>query len=273
MKNHDKFIQELEMALLWGNGCDRETLSKKTGIGIRTIQKCINDYIQSANGTVSYNKKLKAYIANETFEPTLINDDPESYLQYCLGEQLQQSLLQKGKVMTSHKFPIEDIQSLTTSNVDDLIMGTLVQSINTQSQICGTYVAKKGTRTDIILSPHSIALARNRYHVRAYHHKFGRYSDFAVGRFESIRIYSQPQTGVSADNDAEWQTFDNLVFELNPKLTYEEIESFRMEWNLPSQSNQKIIRTRRALAKYVRQEMEKTAIGTAHQTWIYKEDK
>ena len=273
MKNHDKFIQEFEMALLWGSDCDRETLSQNTGIGIRTIQKCINDYIHSANGTVSYNKKLNAYIANKAFEPTLINDDPESYLQYCLGEQLQQSLLQKDKITNSPRFPIEDIQSLTTSNLDDLIMDTLVQAINTQSQICGTYVAKKGTRSDIILSPHSIALARNRYHVRAYHHKFGWYSDFAVGRFESIRIHSQPQEGVSADNDTEWQTFDDLVFELNLKLTHKEIDSFRMEWNLPAQSNQKIIRTRRALAKYVRQEMEKTTIGTAHQTWIYKEDK
>ncbi|WP_318509781.1 WYL domain-containing protein [Photobacterium leiognathi] len=273
MKDNDKFIQEFEMALLWESGSDRETLSKKTGIGIRTIQKFINDYIQSANDTVSYSKKLKAYIANEAFIPRLINDDPESYLQYCLGERLQQSLLQKEQSMTSPRFPIEDIQSLTTSNVDDRIMDTLVQAINTQSQICGTYVAKKGTRSDIILSPHSIALARNRYHARAYYHKYDRYSDFVVGRFESIRIYSLPQQGVNADNDTEWQTFDDLVFELNPELTHEEIDSFRMEWNLPAQSNQKIIRTRRALAKYVRQEMEKTAIGTAHQTWIYKEDK
>lgn len=273
MKNNDKFIQEFEMELLWGSGCDRETLSKNTGIGIRTIQKYINDYIQSANGTISYNKKLNAYIANNAFEPTLINDDPEFYLQYCLGEQLQKSILQKNNVTSSPRFPIEDIQSLTTSNVDDQIMDKLVQAINTQSQICGTYVAKKGSRSDIILSPHSIALARNRYHVRAYHYKFDCYSDFVVGRFESIRIHSEPQEGVSADNDTEWQTFDELVFEFNSELTHEEIDSFRMEWNLPAKSNQKIIRTRRALAKYVRQEMEKTTIGTAHQTWIYKEDK
>lgn len=272
MKDNDRLIQTLEMALLWEGGCNRDKLSSRTGISIRSVQRYINQYIQDSNCTIYYSKKNKAYLANEDFYPILINNDPELYLQYCLGEKLQQTLLKQEKTMALARFSIEDIQSLTKSNVDDLIMNTLIQAINTQSQICATYISKKGTKADIILSPHAIALARNRYHIRAYHHKYNQYSDFVIGRFESIRIISLPQEGICGTKDTEWHTFNDLIFELNPKLTNEELESFRMEWNLPTKSNQKIINARKALAKYIRQDMEKTAIGTANQTWIYKED-
>lgn len=270
MKKEDRLIKEFETILLWENGCNREQLSKITGIGIRTIQKFLNNYISHSNGAIYFNYKYNTYMATDNFNPTLIEKDPTGYTELCLAEKLNQSLIPILKQNYSRKLPIEDTRQLSMATSDDHVMNTLIEAINTKSQISSTYVSKKGTRNSIIISPHAMALARNRYHIRAYHHKYNRYSDFAVGRFELVKICSEQGEGAGPELDVEWHTYKSLNFELNPELSSTEIESYQMEWCLPPSVKQRRIVSRQALQKYVIADMERPSIGSNMKTWLFK---
>lgn len=270
MKNKDILIGEFETMLLWENGCSRNQLSKATGKSIRTVQRFINEYISRSNESVYFSSKHNCYMATDEFKPTLIKEDPTRYAELCIAEKLEQGLRVESNQILFRKLRIEDTRQLSMSPNDDCVMNALIEAINTQSQISCTYVSKKGTRQNSVISPHSIAISRNRYHVRAFNHKYNKYSDFAIGRFEIANICSEHGEGISSVQDAEWYTHKTLNFELNHELSSKEIESFQMEWCLPPSVKQRRIVSRQALQKYVIADMERPSIGSNMKTWLFK---
>ncbi|MCQ1060467.1 WYL domain-containing protein [Photobacterium sp. ZSDE20] len=257
--------QQLEMALLWEGGIDRTQLAYRCGTSVRSIQRFMNELARQDDGRIKYNAKTRRYQLEAELGKASISEDPELYLRYCRGEKMLQPLLQEE---FENRFPVEDIEDLVTSTLDDHVVNTLIDAINGRKQIRCTYESTKGERADILLSPHTIVYARRRYHVRAYHHTKGLYGDFVLGRFLSICIASGEGEGYSSIHDLDWHQHINLNFLLNPELDDHEKRRSILEWNLSINQNTIKRRVRRALTRYVRIEMTTPPTSSKHPTWI-----
>lgn len=102
--------------------------------------------------------------------------------------------------------------------------------------------------------PHALAHDGLRWHVRAWCEESGSFRDFVLSRVESAEWPEPTVAGTAATpalpRDEEWETYENLVLEINPKLGEVGRRALIRDYGLPP-SGRWEMRVRRAMRQYV----------------------
>lgn len=238
---------------------NRKDLIDLTGKSDRTVRR----YLAKAKhlGSLSYDKSRKRIMpADNRF------DDFNEHLRYIRACQTVQNT---GN--TSSPIPVFDASILLEPNLDDLVIQILCQALRDKRQVSCRYRSKTGEMKNYTLSPLHLVYISCRYHLRAYIHESDNYSDFVLGRFQSVEKLSAK--AISDAKDEKWQNTVALCFSLNPEQEENTQESARWEWNLRDSQYTTTIHTTYALKNYVVRHMTTNDYQTGKPIWVYEENK
>ena len=114
------------------------------------------------------------------------------------------------------------------------------------------------------ISPHAIAFDGFRWHARAYCHEHESFRDFVFARI--LKVHKSSESSIDPQNDDAWHHVVELVLAPHPDLTPGQKRAVALDYGM--KKDRTVLRTRRALAFYVLQQLglddKKTAANKQH---------
>ena len=239
----------IETCLYWSGGITAGQLGKTFDITRQNAQASIEAYRQKYPHHMSYNASTKRHEASTDFQPHCISQEPRHYLNYLRGNSLTNHFWEDEE--WGH-LPIEDIDAIYRPYLDESVIRTVIQAIQTQKTLRLYYHSKASGFEYVAIAPHQLVYTSRRYHLRAYCFSKHKFIDLVLSRM--LEVEFAHYDWVSAAEDHEWNEYIELHFTPNPDLPKELKETLLLDFRL--NNNIYTITVRRALKDYIERDMQ-----------------
>jgi len=244
-------MEHIERCLFWKGELQRADIVDRFGVNPAQAAADFSAYMAIAPGNMEYNKSRKRYLPLNDFVPRFIS--PASLDEFV------------GVIS-----PAVDVETwpMPTRTTSSETLQAVVKAIRQRESIEVRYQSMTDPKPSWRwLSPHAFASDGERWHVRAFCHRRTEFRDFVLGRIIATR-HTKP-SGVSANDDADWNSFVTVVLKPNPDLSEEQQIAVAAEYTMP-RSRELKIRLRRSMLFYLnaRFSSEPSSAAAAHQVVI-----
>jgi len=236
----------IEARLLWAGGVTAKELAEAFGIARQNAQRSIAAYAERHPGQLHHDKTQRCQAPTENFKPQYIREGVSRFLDY-----------QRAASYTAHFYdepgwsdlPFTDADALARPLFDQDAVRTALTALRRRSVVVIGYWAMSGARSRRI-SPHHLAYADGRYHLRAYCHETEKFRDFNLTRIVTGEL--SDEEWVSGSTDRGWHERVDLEFEINPQLPDDAKAALQQEHIKTGETTLRVPGVRRAIAFYVK---------------------
>ena len=255
----------IETCIYWGMGLTATHLGKVFGIARQNAQKNIKDYKTSYPGQMIYDASAKCHKPSDGFEPQLIKDQPDLYLDYLRGNHMVARFWSENDWS---ELTVYDIDKKTRPYLSRDNVRIVISGLEAQKAVRIHYHSKNLTQ-DLIVSPNHLVYASQRYHIRAYCHDSFHFIDLSLSRILEAELIEDDW--VSGDEDTDWNTPVILEFIPNTELPIQVLNTLRQDYLL-DQGERYTVHTNLALAYYIKQNLLNKISSRGEPLWLLNSD-
>jgi hypothetical protein len=234
----------IEERLFWLGAVNRTDLVRRFGVSMSQASGDIGRYLARDPVGVAYDKSAKRYVAGEAFRPVLAAPSAARFL----GELrlVDIGILAAEDTMLGAVPPF-DAAPVPERRIDAFVLRAVVRAIREHAALDVLYQSmSRPEAARRVIEPHALAHDGFRWHARAFDRESGEFRDFVLGRLSKPKA-AGPAGSKPAD-DADWQSFVNLVIAPHPGLTAAQARAIGMDYGIRGASAS--LRVRRALLFY-----------------------
>ena len=240
----------IETLAYWGDGITAGRLAQAFGIARQNAQKTLDAYRDRHPEQLFYDPSLKRHRPTRNFRPHYTSVDVGRFLEYQRGLHLTGRFLEEPDGL---ELPFVDVDVLHPRRTYTGAARAVLVALRSRQAIYVLYNSRH-ERSWRRLSPHTLVHADMRYHVRAYCERLANYGDFVISRMEEAED-PDASAWISDAEDRSWHTYVTVEYRINPALPPETQRMIRHEYGLGDNASTLKMRTRKALAQYVRRSL------------------
>jgi hypothetical protein len=251
--------------LYWEGGINRSDITDRFGVSIPQASKDLTLYATKAPGNLLYDKSAKRYVAARTFKPVFFDPDADRYL-----TQLRNVADHTVKQHDTWLFNVAsaEVMPVPHRRVDVNVLRSILSALRRQRAIRILYQSMNPKRPKPMwrwISPHALGNDGLRWHVRAYCHTDGKFTDFILSR--CLASDGDDAQKMSAAQDVDWRELFSVVLIPNPLLSKGQQDIIAQDYCM--KKGQIAIPIRKALLYYFRKRLRldvATAMDNARET-------
>jgi hypothetical protein len=222
----DRRLQFIDFRLRWEGRLNRTDLIEHFSISMPQASLDIARYLELAPGNLEYDRRSRTYVAGESFEPLFPRSSARRYLAELHAKTT--GLLEQGASFIDHA-PVVDIAPSPWRVVSDEVVHALVRAIQDKAAVEVLYQSMTSVDASIRkISPHALGFDGFRWHVRAYCHKRGRFSDFVLARILDLK--GAGPSSVDPGTDDFWHAILTLHLVPHPGLSAEKKRVIELDY-------------------------------------------
>lgn len=194
---------------------NRTDLIEYFGISMPQASLDIARYLELAPSNLEYDRRSRTYVAGASFKPLFPRSSARRYLAELHAKTT--GLLEQGASFIGHA-PAVDTAPSPWRAVSDEVVHAVIRAIQDKAAVEVLYQSMTSVdASSRTISPHALGFDGFRWHVRAYCHKRGRFSDFVLARILGLKVAGP--SSVDPGTDALWHTILTLVLVPHPDLS------------------------------------------------------
>lgn len=279
LSNLDLKFNYIETVLSWKGEIYAGEVAEYFNVTRQTAQGYIKAYRKAFPGQMEYIPSCRRHVRSETFRPVLLTKatpkDGLFFLDFIRGQTLVGRYWNSDVVS---EVPLIDANRYGRPEVSINIVQAILAGLTNRKRVSVLYQSKRTNPETVdrrMISPNRLVYADNRYHVRAYCHKWNIHLDFVLSRFHDAKVENYENPGskwVSGDKDTAWRTKLLLRFKPNPKLNSAQVQAITIGMKL-DQNGFCCIETNEAIAYYVERRMQAIDRKLKCELWILHDKK
>lgn len=258
-------IRMIEVLLWWRGWVRRGDLMDCFGISPAQASGDIQRFLELNRNGVIYHPNRKRYEASENFTCRLHRPSLAEAVTLLFGQNPGNAALAvRTEQAPGQSDDLVDIVSLPQRVSNDRAVRVLVMALLRKEPIEARYVSvNSSSRKTRTLLPRALGFDGSRWHARCWDAERQDWRDYVLGRMEeckwSRKDVDEPPT------DEEWNTFVVLKLKPSASLSKEAKAAIKMDYNMTSDSME--IRVRKAMVKYLRQNLGLPWDSNAKEPW------
>ncbi len=246
----ERRLEFIDFRLRWEGTVNRSDLGEFFRISPQQASADLARYAELAPSNLEYDKSLKTYRATAAFKPATARHDAQSYLDELVG-------LSSGDLSPTASFigwqpPCDIVRYPARPIVADTLL-QLLWAIRDGEELKVMYQSmRRPSPTQRWISPHALASAGQRWHVRAWCHENGDFRDFVISRVRAVQ--DRRKSVISGVDDKPWHTRMDIVLAPRAGLTDGQRRATEIDFNM-SRGRLKLT-CRKALAFYLLRQLQ-----------------
>lgn len=233
-----KRLQYIEYLLFWLGKANLGDVMKTFHISRAQASIDFSSYKCIANNNIRYDTRLKTYVASREFTPAISQPDPHEFLR---------SLIASSDQVLSGWTPSIAITTQIKRFIDKDILRHVVIAMRDKLDLYCFYISMSNPEPySRWITPHAIAHNGDRWHIRAYCHKDGRFKDFLFSRI--IRIDNERSSSIDPATDFAWNKFQDVIIIPHPGLSEAQKQNIILDYGM--KDNEITIKVRLSLLFY-----------------------
>jgi hypothetical protein len=232
----------IEERLFWLGAVNRTDLVRRFGVSMGQASVDIARYLAREPKGVSYDKRVKRYVADATFRPVVAAPDAARFL----GELrlVDLGILSETSLGPPPPFAATPVPERA---VDAFVLRAVLTAIRTGQALAVHYQSMSRPKpAPRIIAPHALAHDGFRWHARAYDRETKEFRDFVLGRMSKPKPAGP--AGMRPADDRDWASFVALVIAPHPGLTPAQAQAIALDYGI--RGGTATLRVRRALLFY-----------------------
>jgi len=203
----------VDRRLFWEGQINRADLVKHFSISVPQASADLATYDRLAQGNMSYDAKVKSYVATPAFNPR----SQPSARQYLAQLQLvADEVLAKEASWLGH-FPPYGIVPRIRRKLEAAILRRMLHAIRHGHALEVDYQSMQSDEASRRwIAPHALGFDGQRWHVRAWCYRKERFLDFVMARV--LKVHGTRPESKDASTDHAWNGLVQLRLGPNPKL-------------------------------------------------------
>jgi len=201
-------LQFIESRLIWEGTFRRSDICDTFELTPNHITREITAYRKAFKDNIVYDPEVRAWRVGPAFAPAYASDVPEDYLTF-----LQAYALSNDRTVMATAGPHLPAQALPTvaSKIERAILKEVIGAIRRGTGVLVRYQSfSRPEPEERTLWPHAMAFAHNRWHLRAYDSRRGKFGDFVLARIVKAQPAAAETSPLPVSADEDWQTHVKL---------------------------------------------------------------
>ncbi len=242
-------LEFIDFRLYWHGRINRSDLRKIFGISVPQAANDLRAYQEIAPDNAVYDRRLKTYIAGESFQPEFFRPDAAEYFEHLRHAEDADSKL--GQPWVAADIPLA-VSPIIKRKMHPDIVRAVISAIRDKHSLQITYQSMTSARPKSrIISPHAVASDGFRWHTRAYLHEKDAFKDFVFARILEAEIAKDLY--IDNHHDNAWHEITTVV--LAPNSDLEPAQRRAYEFDLGMIGGELHVPVRSALLHYFLTEM------------------
>lgn len=258
-------LRMIEVLLWWRGWVRRGDLIDVFGISAAQASGDLQRFLELNRAGVIYHTNRKRYEAGESFVCRLHRPSLAEAVTLLMGQGAgNAALTMRAEPVLAQSNDLVDIVTMPQRVMNDRAVRTLVMAMLRKETVEVRYASvNSSTRKLRTLVPRAIAWDGTRWHARCWDPEHQEWRDYVLGRMEECRWAKFDADEPPADT--EWETFVILKLKPNASLSKEAKAAIKMDYGMSSDVLE--IRVRKAMVKYVRQNLGLPWQNGSKETW------
>lgn len=221
-------LRRVEFLLWWRGWVGRQDLVEGFGISAAQASGDLQKYAALNEGAMIYHTSRKRYEAAEGMRCVLHEPSFEEAVRVFLGGAVSQGR-GDGRIETAEGRLT--LLGLPARRLDAGIARKIMMALLGGKQVRIKYLSlSSGKKEWRVIAPKGLAWDGSRWHVRAWSYEREDFRDFVLGRM--IEAEMPKEEAGELPRDEGWETFETLVFQINPALSETQREALRIDYGL-----------------------------------------
>ena len=243
--NIERRLEFIEFRLYWDGKVNRSDLIDFFNISVPQASADIGRYQEIAPQNITYDRRIKSYLATPNFKPALLQPDAQQYLAQLRS--IADGILSKTETWLGWMPPYEAVPAIAR-RVDPEKLRRILDVIRTRSAVYVEYQSL--SRPNPLwrwLTPHALAFDGFRWHIRAWCHTRQNFQDFVFARI--LNIGESKPDEIDASQDIAWRRPVTLRIGPHPRLGEAARKAIELDYGM--QNGELSITTRVCLSFYL----------------------
>jgi hypothetical protein len=207
-------LEFIEFRLFWDGQINRSDLTKQFDISIPQASADLARYQAIASRNLTYDKRLKTYVAARDFKPVVSAPTARQYFSQLRS--IADEVLPLDETSLGWIPPFE-VVPLVPRHLDPRFLRAATEAIRKSLSIRVNYQSfSRPQPAWRWLTPHALGFDGFRWHARAWCHEHSDFRDFVLARILAVGE-SKPHA-IDRSADREWQTKVTLRIGPHPKM-------------------------------------------------------
>jgi hypothetical protein len=247
----------IDVRLQYDGRINRGDLVTFFGISMPQASADLGLYQEKAPANMSYDPRLKVYVAQPTFEP-LFSRTATRYLNEL--QRLARKVVEPDESFIGF-VPPTGVVATPARTIHANEVATVVQAIRDKVALRVSYQSMDAPEPmELVLSPHAMGFDGLRWHVRAWCHTRKRFRDFAIGRLEVLSATTAP--AIDPRTDGGWETTVVVVLVPHPDLSAKQRECVIYDYGM--EHGQLKLQCRKAMLFYTLRHLNLELLTTSN---------
>nr|WP_281502840.1 WYL domain-containing protein [Ancylobacter crimeensis] len=230
--------------MFWEGHVNRSDLMDQFGVSVNQASTDLNRYIGFAPENMVYDKSARTYVRGPEFKPQFLEPDASRYLAQLRS--VADGILDREDSWIADLPPYASAPT-PVRGVNPAMLRSVVGAIRRAEAIEVKYQSLSSPEPRWRwIAPHAIAFDGFRWHTRAFCLTDEAFKDFLLSRILEIR--GSRESGVSADNDCDWNSEVTLEVGPHPALSETQAKVIALDYGM--RGGKARIKVRRALLYY-----------------------
>lgn len=240
----ERRLEFIEFRLQWEGRVNRSDLVNYFSISVPQASLDFARYRELAPTNTDYDVVQKAYLASQSFTPTLVRNSADDYLTRLWGATA-------GTMTSNSSFlgwaPSVGIVRDPARSVDAAVMKVFLRVLREKRVVRIDYQSMSTEEpSSRRISPHALGFDGFRWHARAFCHTRNDYLDFVLGRIRSA--VPEGTTEIDPKDDADWHNFIEAIIVPHPRLSNAQKHAIESDYCM--ENGRLVLRVREALLFY-----------------------
>lgn len=258
-------LRMIEVLLWWRGWVRRGDLLDCFGISAAQASGDIQRFLELNRNGVIYHPNRKRYEASESFTCRLHRPSLAEAVTLLFGQNPGSAgLAVRSELAPGQSGDMVDIVSMPQRVSNDRAVRVLVMALLRKEAVEARYVSvNSSSRKTRTLMPRALGYDGSRWHARCWDADQQEWRDYVLGRMEECKWSRKDVDEPPADED--WNTFVVLKLKPNASLSKEAKAAIKMDYGMTSDTME--IRVRKAMVKYLRQNLGLPWDNNAKEPW------
>ncbi|MFM2221429.1 MAG: hypothetical protein RLZZ553_1177 [Verrucomicrobiota bacterium] len=258
-------LRMIEVLLWWRGWLRRGDLLDCFGISAAQASGDIQRFLELNRNGVIYHPNRKRYEAGESFTCRLHRPSLAEAVSLLFGQSPGHAAYAvRAERDAGQSGDLADIIAMPQRVSNDRAVRVLVMALLRKEAIEARYVSiNSSTRKTRTLMPRALGYDGTRWHARCWDTDHQEWRDYVLGRMEECKWSRKDVEEPPVDED--WNTFVTLKLKPNASLSKEAKAALKMDYGMTSDTLD--LRVRKAMVKYVRQNLGLPWDSSAKEPW------
>lgn len=259
-------LRMIEVLLWWRGWVRRGDLLDCFGISAAQASGDIQRFLELNRNGVIYHPNRKRYEAGESFTCRLHRPNLAEAVTLLLGQNPGHAALSMRTESTpAAASDLVDMIHLPQRVVNDRAVRVLVMALLRKEAVEVKYLSiNSSSRKTRTLLPRALGWDGSRWHARCWDTEHSEWRDYVLGRMEECKWSKKDVDEPPSDDD--WSTFVVLKLKPNSALSKEAKAALKMDYGMTSDTKE--IRVRKAMVKYLRQNLGLPWDSNSKEPWV-----